>query len=77
MEFLTFQMEREHFSFSQFITPDFGKRFTVYSQLYDFDDVKLRVGGELKLTDNVSLYGESMNVKGNKKDTYMGMRAKF
>lgn len=29
MEFLTFQMEREHFSFSQFITPDFGKRFTI------------------------------------------------
>lgn len=56
---------------------DFGKRFTVYSQFYDFDDAKLRVGGELKLTDNVFLYGESMNVKGNKKDTYMGMRAKF
>ncbi|MCQ2373352.1 MAG: MlaD family protein [Phascolarctobacterium sp.] len=56
---------------------DFGKRVKLYSQAYDFDDVKIRLGGELKLNDTVSLYGESMNLKGSKKDTYMGMRARF
>ncbi len=38
---------------------DFGKSFSVYSQLYDFDDTKVRVGGEWHLSDNLSLYGES------------------
>jgi len=56
---------------------DFGKRFTLYSQTYDFDDVKVRLGGELKLTDTFSVYGESMNLRGTKRDTYMGMKARF
>ena len=56
---------------------DLGKRFTVYSQAYDFDDIKVKVGGELRVTDKVSLFGESMDVKGTKRDTYMGMRARF
>ena len=56
---------------------DFGKSFRVYSQLYDFDDSKLRVGGEVRVTDNLSLYGESMDVKGNRSDTYVGMRSYF
>ena len=56
---------------------DFGKSFRVYSQLYDFDDSKVRVGGEVRVTDNLSLYGESMDVKGNRSDTYVGMRSYF
>lgn len=56
---------------------DFGKDFRLYSQLYDFDDSKVRVGGELRLNDNFSIYGESMDIKGNKRDTYMGIRSYF
>ena len=56
---------------------DFGKNFRIYSQAYDFDDLKVRVGGEYKLTDTVSLYGESMDVRGTRRDTYLGMRARF
>lgn len=56
---------------------DFGNSFRVYSQLYDFDDAKVRVGGEVKLHDNFSFYGESMNVRGTKKDTYLGVRTYF
>lgn len=56
---------------------DFGKHFKIYSQAYDFDDLKVRLGGELRVTDKLSIYGESMNLKGSKKDTYMGMRSRF
>ncbi|MGM9583164.1 MAG: MlaD family protein [Phascolarctobacterium sp.] len=56
---------------------DLSKDFKLYSQLYDFDDAKVRVGGELKLTDNFSLYGETMDVRGTKRDTYMGVRTYF
>lgn len=56
---------------------DFGRDFRLYSQLYDFDDSKVRVGGELRLNDNFSIYGETMDVKGNKRDTYMGVRSYF
>lgn len=56
---------------------DFGRDFRLYSQLYDFDDSKVRLGGELRLTDNLSVYGESMNLKGTKRDTYLGVRSYF
>lgn len=56
---------------------DLGKRMTIYSQAYDFDDLKLRLGGEYKLSDTLSVYGESMDLRGTKRDTYMGMRARF
>lgn len=56
---------------------DFGKDFRLYSQLYDFNDAKVRLGGELRLTDNFSVYGESMNLRGSKRDTYMGVRTYF
>lgn len=56
---------------------DFGDQFRVYSQYYDFDEGKIRLGGELRLNDSFSLYGESMDLKGNKKDTYMGVRSYF
>lgn len=56
---------------------DFGDEFRIYSQYYDFDEGKIRLGGELRLNDSFSLYGESMDLKGNKKDTYMGVRSYF
>ena len=56
---------------------DLSRDFKLYSQLYDFDDAKVRVGGELRLTDNFSLYGETMDVCGTKRDTYMGVRTYF
>ena len=56
---------------------DFGRDFKLYSQLYDFDDAKVRLGGELRLTDTFSLYGETMDLRGNKRDTYMGVRTYF
>ena len=56
---------------------DFGKIFKLYSQLYDFDDAKIRLGGEFRLNKNLSIYGESMNLKGSRKDTYLGIRGYF
>lgn len=56
---------------------DFSKNFKFYSQLYDFDDAKVRLGGELRVTDNFSVYGETMDVRGSKRDTYMGVRTYF
>ena len=56
---------------------DLGKDFKLYSQLYDFDDAKVRLGGELRLTDSFSIYGETMDLRGTKRDTYMGVRTYF
>lgn len=56
---------------------DVGRDFKLYSQLYDFDDAKVRLGGELRLTDSFSVYGETMDVRGSKRDTYMGVRTYF
>lgn len=56
---------------------DFGDDFRLYSQYYDFDDGKVRLGGELRLNDSFSLYGESMDLTGSKRDTYMGVRSYF
>ena len=59
------------------ISQKFGSSFRLYSQLYDFNDAKLRLGGELFLNKKLSIYGESMNLKGNSEDTYLGMRSYF
>lgn len=57
---------------------DVIKMFRVYSQLYDFDDHKIRVGGEVKLNNNLSVYGETMDARhGDKKEVYAGVRARF
>lgn len=54
-----------------------GDDFSLYSQVYDFDDTKVRLGGEWHVTDSVSVYGETMDLKGNKRDTYAGVRTYF
>lgn len=57
---------------------DVIKNFRIYTQLYDLDDRKVKVGAEIPLNKNVSVYGESMDVRhGTKRETYAGMRAKF
>ena len=57
---------------------DLGKHFTVYSQVYDFDDTKVKVGAELKLSPNFSLLGEQTDVRnGNRNNTYIGIRNYF
>lgn len=57
---------------------DFGRRFRLYSQLYDLNDSKLRVGGELLLKNDLYLTGESLDVlDGNKRDVYLGIRSYF
>lgn len=56
---------------------DLGPYFRLYTQLYDFDDARWRLGGELRVTDNVAVYGESMDLRGNSTDTYVGVRSYF
>ena len=53
-------------------------RFRIYSQLYDFSDSKLRLGGEYMIKDDIFLVGESLDLlHGNKQDVYLGIRAYF
>lgn len=59
------------------LAQNFGK-FKVYSQFYDFNNSKLRLGGEFQVNDNVSVYGENMDIRnGDRSKTYIGARAKF
>lgn len=53
-------------------------RFRLYTQVYDFDDTKVKLGGELRLTDNFSLLGEQTDLRhGSKSNTYVGVRTYF
>ena len=57
---------------------DFSNRFRIYSQLYDFDDSKLRFGGEYMLKEDIFLVGESLDLlHASKRDVYVGLRAYF
>ena len=57
---------------------DFNDRFRIYSQLYDFDDGKLRFGGEYLLRNDIFLVGESLDLlHGSRRDVYLGIRAYF
>ena len=51
--------------------------FASKAKLIRCDDLKVRLGGEFRLHDNLSLYGETMDVRGNKANTYMGVRTYF
>jgi phospholipid/cholesterol/gamma-HCH transport system substrate-binding protein len=55
-----------------------NNRFRIYSQLYDFSDSKLRLGGEYMLKDKLFLVGEGLDLlHGSKRDVYVGVRAYF
>ena len=57
---------------------DFNPKFRIYSQLYDFDDSKLRFGGEFMIKNDIFLVGESLDLlHGSKRDVYVGLRAYF
>ena len=57
---------------------EFNPRFRIYSQLYDFDDSKLRLGGEYMIKNNMFLVGESLDLlHGSRRDVYVGVRAYF
>lgn len=52
--------------------------FRLYTQVYDFDDTKVKLGGELKINDNFSLLGEQTDLRqGSKSNTYVGVRTYF
>ena len=57
---------------------EFNPKFRIYSQLYDFDDSKLRFGGEFMIKNNMFLVGESLDLlHGSRRDVYVGLRAYF
>lgn len=65
-------------SFGVGVDYTFGNKFRLFSDLYDFNEAKVRVGGEYKLTDEISLLGEVMNVRSDGSDTaYFGLRSQF
>lgn len=55
-----------------------SKNFKLFSDVYDFNDTKLRIGGELALTRNFSLIAQSMDISKHGADTaYLGVRSYF
>ena len=53
-------------------------KFRLFTDFYDFDDAKLKVGAEYAFTPKLSLIGESMDVLEHGADTaYVGLRARF
>ena len=55
-----------------------AKRFKVSTDIYDPNDVKIRVAGELRLNDYISLVAESLDVRKKASDsTYIGVRGYF
>ncbi|MEG2068831.1 MAG: MlaD family protein [Acidaminococcaceae bacterium] len=55
-----------------------GKSVKLFADLYDFNDTKVKVGGEIKLNDNFALIGQSLDVrKSGSEQTYVGVRTYF
>lgn len=55
-----------------------SKNFKLFTDVYDFNDTKLRIGGELTLTRNFSLIAQSMDITSHGSDTaYFGVRSYF
>ena len=55
-----------------------SKNFKLFTDVYDFNDTKLRIGGELALTKNFSLIAQSMDINRHSSDTaYLGVRSYF
>ena len=55
-----------------------GKNFKLFTDVYDFNDTKLRIGGELALTKDFSLIAQSMDINRHSSDTaYLGVRSYF
>lgn len=58
---------------------EIAPKVKVFSDVYDFNDVKLRVGAEWAMSQNFSLIGQTMDARGgNAGDTtYFGIRSYF
>lgn len=57
---------------------DVNRDFHLYSQFYDWDDLKIRLGGEYQFKPDIYLTVESTDVRnGNSGDVYMGLRTYF
>ena len=55
-----------------------GKNFKLFTEVYDFNDTKLRIGGELALSKDFSLIAQSMDINRHSSDTaYLGVRSYF
>ncbi|MFA7068155.1 MAG: MCE family protein, partial [Acidaminococcaceae bacterium] len=55
-----------------------GSNFRLFTDLYNFNDTKIRIGGELVLTKDFSLIAQSTEVNGNGSNTtYFGVRSYF
>ena len=53
-------------------------KIKIFTDLYDADEHKVKVGGEYKLSKNVSLMLQSLNVRSNFEDTaYIGIKQYF
>ncbi|MDD4084482.1 MAG: MlaD family protein [Acidaminococcaceae bacterium] len=52
--------------------------FKVYTDVYDFDETKVKVGGEYMFNPKISLVGESLDVTGHgSENAYVGVRTYF
>ena len=50
----------------------------LFTDVYDFDETKVKVGGEYMFSPNLSLIGESLDVTGHGSDNaYVGVRTYF
>ena len=57
---------------------DVNRDFHIYSQFYDWDDLKIRLGGEYQFKPDLYLTLESLDVRnGDKGDLYLGVRTYF
>ncbi|HIU63761.1 MAG TPA: MCE family protein [Candidatus Avacidaminococcus intestinavium] len=56
----------------------FSDSFRVFTDIYDFDDTKVKVGGEIFLQPNFSLVGGTLDVRKKGSDqAYVGVRSYF
>lgn len=56
----------------------FGDTFTIGADAYDFNEFKVRLRGELRLSDDLSLVGQSYGVnRKNSRDAYLGVKYQF
>ena len=56
----------------------FGNKFKLFTDVYDFNDTKLRLGGEWAFNKTFSLIAQSMNVRSDVSNTaYLGVRTYF
>lgn len=56
----------------------FGNVFTLGADAYDFNEFKIRLRGEFRLSDDLSLVGQSYGVnRKDSRDAYMGVKYQF